>query len=106
MISLDLVTPIRGPRPASTSTAKTSTVNTSIPTVFEKKDESLTTSVDPKAAALVLTDRQSSKIETTGDVDDFQRHFSLPDNVGLTLLVVLLSGILFVIVCAFLLYKR
>ena len=106
---LCLVTPIRGPRPSTTSTQRASTLNEtligSLSNRNEKSDEQFTSTSNPKAAALFLNERQSSE-SLIGMC--FYLHIGCPliDNVGLTLLVVLLSGILFVIVCAFLLYKR
>ncbi|CAF0895416.1 unnamed protein product [Adineta steineri] len=83
-----IVTPIRGTRPTTTpmttTTEKTSTI---VPIILSDKEESIPL-VASKTSALVSNDHQHQS------------------NTGLTLLVILLSGILFVILCAFILYKR
>jgi len=84
-----IVVPIRGVRPltTTTSTEKTLNLNETLVALLSNRNEDVSSTSNPKVAALVLNDHSTN-------------------NVGLTLLVVLLSAILFVIVCAFLLYKR
>jgi hypothetical protein len=79
-----IVTPIRGTRPPSTTSTSTEKISSINQVVL--KDES-TSLLEFKSSALVSNDQRQN-------------------NVGLTLLVILLSGILFIILCAFLLYKR
>ncbi|CAF4965235.1 unnamed protein product, partial [Rotaria sp. Silwood1] len=84
-------TPIRGPRPSTTSTTTTTEITSStnpaiIPILLDNNDQSAVL-IESKSSALKSNDRRQN-------------------NIGSTLLVVLLSGILFVGFCAFILYKR
>ncbi|CAF3410355.1 unnamed protein product [Rotaria sp. Silwood1] len=86
-----IVTPIRGPRPSTTSTTTTTEITSStnpaiIPILLDNNDQSAVL-IESKSSALKSNDRRQN-------------------NIGSTLLVVLLSGILFVGFCAFILYKR
>lgn len=104
-----LVTPIRGTRPStvSSTTPKISTTESSINAVL-LNDQS-TVLPGSKSAALVSNDHQQSAsfiLFRRSKHNLLLLQFDLLDNVGLTLLVVLLSGMLFVILCGFLLYKR
>ncbi|CAF2491192.1 unnamed protein product [Rotaria sp. Silwood2] len=84
-----IATPIRGTRPSTTSTTteKTSSINPAIIPILSKNKDQPIVLIESKSSALKSNDRRQN-------------------NVGLTLLVVLLSGILFVCFCAFILYKR
>ncbi len=58
MISLSLVTPIRGSRPLTTTTTeKTSSIN---PVILSNNDESISL-IESKASALVSTDHRQSR---------------------------------------------
>ncbi|UJR38170.1 hypothetical protein I4U23_030846 [Adineta vaga] len=78
-----IVTPIRASRPSLTTTGEK--VSSTTPVILSN-DELLNSSNAPRGAALVANDQRS--------------------NTGLTLLVVALSSTLFIILCAFILYKR
>ena len=79
------------------------TEKSTLPMLLNDNDAS-TISAQSKSAALLSSDRQpSTSLDTESGPSSIQ---SLLDNVGLTVMVVLLSGTLFVIICAFLLYKR
>ena len=67
-------------------------------------NDASTISAQSKSAALLSTDRQPGISWENESV--LSSISSLSANVGLTVMVVLLSGTLLVIICAFLLYKR
>ncbi|CAF0826551.1 unnamed protein product [Rotaria sordida] len=82
-----IVTPIRGPRPSTTTTTTTEQTSSINPVILSNNNDQSTVLSESKISALKSNDRRQN-------------------NIGLTLLVVLLSGILFVGFCAFILYKR
>jgi hypothetical protein len=86
------VTPVRRSRPPTTTKVVTTTT---------LEDES-TNAILQKAAGLKADDRRKSKSNQI----EIKNRFYILDNTGLILLVVLLSGILFIMISVFLLYKR
>ncbi|CAF2256600.1 unnamed protein product [Rotaria magnacalcarata] len=85
--------PIRTSRPSTTSTS------TITPTTENSSR------IDPTIISMLSNNDKSMDLmrsKTAALISNERRH----NNVGLTLLVVLLSGILFVCFCAFILYKR
>ena len=90
-----LVTSVRRSRPSTTTTASLE--------ILSDKDSTIV--IQEKSAALLKDHRRESKLNQTFKIKFTNLFFTL-DNIGLVLLVVLLSSVLFTILCALLLYKR